>query len=200
MISIQYLSDIHLETHTNDTSISLFEQILKPSAPYLALCGDIGYPGAQLYEPFLKYCSEKFEHIFYIPGNHEYYNDTKAIKYLKTKQYIEKSLSEDELRRISATFPRETREIRNQKIRDICSKFSNIHFIDKETYQIPNTNIIVIGCTLWSKLDMNPFTLQKFNDFQRMSGQIQPLLLLLLLLLLQHHFIQKKLNFFNFFF
>jgi predicted MPP superfamily phosphohydrolase len=165
-VKIQYLSDIHLETHHN-TSKDLFEKILKPSAPYLALCGDIGYPGAQLYEPFLQYCSMNFEQVFYIAGNHEYYNDTKAVKYLKTKKFIEKSVSEDELRRLSARFPRETPEIRNQKIREICSKFANIHFLDKETYKIHNTNIIIVGCTLWSKLDMTPFMLPRFNDFER---------------------------------
>jgi len=166
MVKIQYVSDIHLETHHN-TSKSIFEKILKPSAPYLALCGDIGYPGTQLYEPFLEYCSKNFEHVFYIAGNHEFYNDTKAIKYLKTKQFIEKSVSEDELRRISAKFPRETPEDRVKTIRELCHKFPNIYFLDKEICQIPNTDIVVVGCTLWTKLGMNPFMLSQFNDFQR---------------------------------
>ena len=143
MTKFQYISDIHLETHHN-TSKNIFEKILKPSAPYLVLCGDIGYPGAELYKPFLEYCSKNFERVFYIAGNHEFYNDTKSIKYLKTKQFIEKSVSEDELRRISARFQRETPEDRVKKIREICSKFINIHFLDKETFQIPNTNIIIV--------------------------------------------------------
>jgi predicted MPP superfamily phosphohydrolase len=118
-----------------------------------------------LYEPFLKYCSENFEQVFYIAGNHEYYNDSRAIKYLKTKQFIEKSVSEEELRRLSAKVPRETPESRNTKIREICSQFLNIHFLDKEIYQIPNTNVIVVGCTLWSQLDMDPYMYSRFNDF-----------------------------------
>jgi hypothetical protein len=85
-IKFQYVSDIHLETYQN-TSKVLFKTILKPSAPYLALCGDIGYPGAQLYKPFLEYCSKHFEHVFYIAGNHEFYNDTKSIKFLKKTIY-----------------------------------------------------------------------------------------------------------------
>jgi len=175
MVKIQFVSDIHLETHHN-TSKSIFEKILKPSAPYLALCGDIGYPGAQLYEPFLEYCSKNFEHVFYIAGNHEFYNDTKAIKYLKTKQFIEKSVSEDELRRISARFPREPPEDRVKTIREICKKYTNIHFLDKEIFQIPNTDIVVVGCTLWSKLGMNPFMLPQFNDFQRICEDKDTLL------------------------
>jgi predicted MPP superfamily phosphohydrolase len=175
MVKIQFVSDIHLETHHN-TSKSIFEKILRPSAPYLALCGDIGYPGAQLYEPFLEYCSKHFEHVFYIAGNHEFYNDTKAIKYLKTKQFIEKSVSEDELRRISAKFPRETPEDRVKTIRELCQKYPNIHFLDKETFKIPDTDIIIVGCTLWSKLGMNPFMLPQFNDFQRICEDKNTLL------------------------
>jgi len=172
---IQYVSDIHLETHFN-TSKTIFEKILKPSAPYLALCGDIGYPGAQLYEPFLEYCSKHFEHIFYIAGNHEFYNDTKAIKYLKNKRFIEGSVSEDELRRISFKFSRETPEDRIKKIKEICSKFPNIHFLDKETFHIPNTDITIVGCTLWSKLDMKPHMLPNFNDFNRICQDKDTLL------------------------
>jgi DNA repair exonuclease SbcCD nuclease subunit len=167
MNKIQYISDIHLETHHN-TSKSIFEKILKPSAPYLALCGDIGYPGAELYEPFLRYCSDSFEHVFYIAGNHEFYNDTKAVKFLKTKsQIITEEADEELVRRISAKFPRDTIETRSQKIREICQKFPNVHFLDKEIFHIPNTDIIVIGCTLWSKLEINKFMLPQFNDFHR---------------------------------
>jgi hypothetical protein len=175
-VKIQYVSDIHLETHHN-TSKAIFEKILKPSAPYLALCGDIGYPGAALYEPFLEYCSKHFEHVFYIAGNHEFYNDTKAIKFLKTKEFVKKSVPEDELRRLSLRFSRDTRETRTQKIRELCQQFPNIHFLDKETFHIPNTNIIVVGCTLWSKLDMNPHILPQFNDFQRICEDKDTLLM-----------------------
>lgn len=175
-VKIQYLSDIHLETHQNTTKY-IFKKILKPSAPYLALCGNIGYPGAQLYESFLKYCSENFEYVFYIAGNHEFYNNIKSINYLKNKKFIEKSVSEDELRRYSARFPRETPEYRVKKIREICSKFTNIHFLDKEKFNIPNTNVIIVGCTLWSKLDMNPIMLSQFNDFQRICENKDKLLL-----------------------
>jgi UDP-2,3-diacylglucosamine pyrophosphatase LpxH len=173
---IQYLSDIHLETHHN-TSKALFEKILKPSAPYLALCGDIGYPGAQLYEPFLEYCSKNFEHVFYVAGNHEFYNDLKSIKFLKNKQYMSKELNEDSLRRLSQQFSRDTPETRTHKIREICQKFPNIHFLDKEIFQIPNTNLIVVGCTLWSKLDMNPHMLPNFNDFHRICEDKDALLM-----------------------
>jgi hypothetical protein len=166
MPGFQYISDIHLETRHN-VSTNLFKRILKPAAPYLALCGDIGYPGAPLYEPFLQYCSENFEHVFYVAGNHEFYNDIKAIKYLKNKPQIQSELPEQEARRISVRCPRYTPEVRAQQIRELCAKYPNVHFMDKETFQIPNTNILVVGCTLWSKLDINPAIIPSFNDFNR---------------------------------
>lgn len=175
-VKIQYVSDIHLETHYN-TSKNIFEKILKPSAPYLALCGDIGYPGTELYEPFLQYCSDNFEHIFYIAGNHEFYNDLKSIKFLNNKKFISKGLDEDAFQRLSVRFSTDTRETRMHKIREICSKFSNIHFLDKETFQIPDTNIVIIGCTLWSKLDMKSYMLSQFNDFHRICEDKDTLLM-----------------------
>jgi hypothetical protein len=163
MTKFQYLSDIHLETRHN-ASPALFKRILKPAAPYLALCGDIGYPDCPLYEPFLKYCSENFEHVFYVAGNHEFYNNNKAIKYLEIKDHIP---NEEDARRLSMQFPRDTPPSRTQKIREICLQYKNIHFLDKEIYHIPDTSITIVGCTLWSKLDMDPDTLFSFNDFYK---------------------------------
>jgi predicted phosphodiesterase len=139
---IQYVSDIHLETYSNKTP-AIFEKILKPSAPILALCGDIGYPGTLLYEPFLEYCSNQFEHVFYVAGNHEYYNKSEMIR---TKQI-------------------ETVHERQSKIRAVCSQFPNIHFLDREVYQLAEYNLTIIGCTLWSKLNMPQHRLLDFNDF-----------------------------------
>ncbi len=174
-MKIQYISDIHLELYTNKSNL-LFKNILKPIAPYLALCGDIGYPGAPLYESFLEYCSNNFKQVFYVAGNHEFYNDTKSIKFLKNKLFISKELDEDSLRRLSTQFSRETPEIRNKKIQEVCSKFKNIHFLDKDIIKISGKNIIIVGCTLWSKLDMNPFILSKFNDFHRICEDKDKLL------------------------
>jgi predicted phosphodiesterase len=138
-IKIQYVSDIHLETYSNtETTNKFFEKILKPSANILALCGDIGYPETPLYEPFLLYCSINFEHIFYVAGNHEYYNKYRAAS-------------------------PQTVEDRTVAIKHTCSKFPNIHFLDKEVFQLPN--LTIVGCTLWSKLDMPTFMLERFNDF-----------------------------------
>ena len=48
-----------------------FSTFLKPCAPYLALAGDIGHP-TQL-KALFEWAAPQWKHIFYIPGNHEYY-------------------------------------------------------------------------------------------------------------------------------
>jgi predicted phosphodiesterase len=65
---IQYASDFHLELYD---SVPKFETLLKPVAPYLALAGDIGHP-PQIAALFA-WAAPKWKRIFYVPGNHEYY-------------------------------------------------------------------------------------------------------------------------------
>ncbi len=72
MYTFQLISDLHLEMG------SYFN--LKAKAPYLLLVGDIGYPESQIYKDFLKQYSKKFDKIFYISGNHEYYQCKKNSK------------------------------------------------------------------------------------------------------------------------
>jgi len=163
---IQYVSDIHLETRPN-ASKRIFETILNPSAPYLALCGDIGYPESHLFEPFLNYCSNSFKEVFYVAGNHEFYNNTKSLRLLKIKEKMVSELGEETFKRYAQQFQLDTKEDRINKIRQICEKYPNIHFLDREQYKIPDTNIIILGCTLWSNIKMDPYVIRYFNDFQR---------------------------------
>lgn len=77
---VQYISDIHLEFLNSNNVKKISEKIL-PIASILILSGDIGNPYKMLYKIFLRNMSRKFEKIFLICGNHEYYenyiNETK---------------------------------------------------------------------------------------------------------------------------
>jgi len=72
MIPIQYISDIHLEFRHIEEIKSIIRKI-DPVCPILILAGDIGNPFYQGYRLFLEEMSKKFEKIFLISGNHEYY-------------------------------------------------------------------------------------------------------------------------------
>lgn len=64
-MSLQILSDLHLEM------ISDFNFPVK--AKYLALLGDIGYPFENHYKNFIHKQSNRFEIVFVLAGNHEFY-------------------------------------------------------------------------------------------------------------------------------
>jgi predicted phosphodiesterase len=64
-ITIQYISDLH-DKYPD----------IEPKCKYLALLGDIGNPFSRSYKNFIKQMSSKFEKVFIISGNHEYYCNT----------------------------------------------------------------------------------------------------------------------------
>lgn len=122
---IQYVSDLHLEHHDKQNEGYIIPSMfLKPSAPYLALCGDIGNPDLAAYEAFLAWCSRSYRLVFLVAGNHEYYN------------YRSPGKSD-----ISA---------RKDKLRSITAKYKNVYFLDCSSYYIAEFNLRILGCTLWS--------------------------------------------------
>jgi DNA repair exonuclease SbcCD nuclease subunit len=124
---LQYISDIHLETRNEKD----FAKYLIPNAPYLALCGDIGYPHSSLFKEFIEYCSIHWTHVFYIAGNHDYYNKIYS-KWKYSKPY---SMNEIE-----------------DYIESLFINFPNVHFLQEKKFNIPNTNYVILGCTLWTSI------------------------------------------------
>lgn len=79
--SLQIASDLHLE-HGGRPS-----ERIRPSAPVLALLGDVGSPGyspecAEEYGDFLMQQSANFDKVFVLAGNHEYYSSAGHAKEL----------------------------------------------------------------------------------------------------------------------
>lgn len=83
-MKIQYISDIHLEFWTNEELLCSFPK----EAEILVLAGDIGYVNSKIYIKFLKQCSEKFEYVIIIMGNHEYYNGCISQTEKKLKEFL----------------------------------------------------------------------------------------------------------------
>lgn len=72
MLQVQYISDIHLEFMHIKKIESITRKII-PVHPILILCGDIDNPFSKGYNFFIQEMSNKFEKVFLISGNHEYY-------------------------------------------------------------------------------------------------------------------------------
>lgn len=93
----------------------------------LCLLGDIGYPFLDGYKEFIGYQSKRFKNIIVVAGNHEFYCPDDNI------YTFEQVLT---------------------KIKNICSLFSNVYFLYRNSIELNcfNCNVRFIGATLWSDI------------------------------------------------
>jgi len=124
---LQYASDLHLEFHDRKNQGNIpCEMFLKPVAGYLALCGDIGFPERPALQTFLSWCSRNFKEVYWLPGNHEFYNGG-----LPKKSTVSQKLDLCER---------------------LCDGFKNVHFMHRKVRQVPGWNLRIAGCTMWTEL------------------------------------------------
>lgn len=122
------LSDIHLEHYgTQIVDINHFINIdnnckIDNGVYVLLLAGDIGYPHDKNFLHFINSCCVSFDYVFYITGNHEYY-DLKSVGY--------------------------TMESIKEKIKEISIK--NFYYLDNDIFILPN-DLMIVGTTLWSNI------------------------------------------------
>ena len=74
--SFQLYSDLHLEFYKEYPRIPCLKK-------YLILAGDIGKINTTCFHAFLDYCNSKWEKVFYVLGNHEFYHFDKTIEELE---------------------------------------------------------------------------------------------------------------------
>ena len=110
MVQLQIISDLHLEHRPGPID---YEEFVKPSANIIGLLGDIGSPYDPKLEHFIDWCSLRFQHVLYIPGNHEYYS-----------QYGD------------------SYQLLHQKLITICEKFNNVHLLDNKTFEFEDVVFI----------------------------------------------------------
>jgi len=140
MKHLHLLSDLHLEYYPKNLPKLTF------NSNYLFLCGDIGHPTRRNYLNFFSYVSDKYEKVFYVTGNHEYY-----------KQSTHKNYSMNEIDMI---------------IKDKLAKFSNVYFLNNDSHQL-NSSTTIIGTTLWSDVDTGSSRVSLgVNDYHKIYKKV----------------------------
>jgi hypothetical protein len=135
-----------------------FETLLKPVAPILVLAGDIGPAaggaGAQRTRDFLTWCSERWRHVIWVFGNHEYF-----IMYPQKRW---NSLSADKLL---------TMKEREAAAHVWLAALPNVHFLQGETIILEGVRFF--GATLWSHVTEETHAAygQKMADFKAIVAE-----------------------------
>jgi predicted phosphodiesterase len=153
LIKLQYLSDIHLEFY-NKTQIDEFIRQFKVIAPICILAGDIGYPYSSSYQFFLEQMSFKFNKVFLVHGNHEYYQ----LKENKNKTMLDIII----------------------KTEQIVAGMPNVHFLNNSCYDLASYRFA--GTTMWSELSdpkyiindkhvIHEYSMDKINDLHARAKQ-----------------------------
>jgi hypothetical protein len=138
-LRIQVVSDLHCEFY--GTSKRIPSDIIQPRAPILALLGDIGLACTDLLEKFLYQQADRFEHVLFVPGNHEFYNRN------------------PKKRRISV-------EEQMAWMRHVCQQRPNLHFMEQKAVEM--NGILILGTTLWSHVPsyLASTAEESMNDFK----------------------------------
>jgi len=112
-ITIQVFSDIHIEYWDKLPTIPI-------KSKYLFLAGDICRLRHSLFYKFFDFCSANWEKIFYVPGNHEFYDNKKNYNELSFDyQY------------------------------NLSKKYKNVYFLNNDYIPL-NDSINVYGSTFWT--------------------------------------------------
>lgn len=114
-----------------------FSKLVKPAAPFLALCGNIGRPESPKTQKFLHYCSTNWDKVYWVPGPHELSNTIKG-----TMTYTEKTIQALQL----------------------CKDFRNVQLMNSNEAVFHEHKIVLLGTPLWSELHTLPKGQPEFNS------------------------------------
>ena len=135
------ISDLHLEINQQYSSFKI-----PALAKYLILAGDVGrLTDYHAYRDFIRQLTTRFELVFLVLGNHDFYNGTFAAGLgLEKAKQLERDPSLD----------------------------GRLVIIHPKRYDIPRTRVSILGCTLWSAVPhhLRGIVQAKVKDFKRIEG------------------------------
>ncbi len=143
-LKIQFVSDLHLEMREYN-----FKNMFKITGDVLCLAGDISacttLETSKIFSDFLKYIAPKYEHIFHVAGNHEYY----------CEEYPKKRAAFQET---------------NKWLKSLEKKYENYHYLNNDVFKLKRDGITYnfFGTTLWTcvKPEMRKIIEGRMNDYE----------------------------------
>ena len=133
MYKFQLFSDIHTEMGKTFPKI-------QPLCPNLFLAGDIGNSGNPTLYEFLDYCSQNWENVYYVPGNHEFY--VPGSSFTKLNDGYKEVIGE---------------------------RYKNVHYMDSDVLPLTD-DINLYSCTFWTRPTPKPFhSYDGFADYLYLS-------------------------------
>jgi hypothetical protein len=104
----------------------------------------------------LEFCAANWKQVFYVAGNHEYYNKSSHELRFISKQDPEKGR------------PRAMIDV-EMWLREECGRFANVTFLQKDIFYLQEEATYVLGCTLWSGIPADKYDLAKSGmvDYRR---------------------------------
>ncbi|KAK1148822.1 hypothetical protein N8T08_008707 [Aspergillus melleus] len=135
------LEDLHLEINQQYSSFKI-----PARAKYLILAGDVGrFPDYHAFRDFIRQLTTRFELVFLVLENHEFYNGTFAAGLgLKKAKQLERDPLLD----------------------------GRLVILHRKRYDIPGTRVSILGCTVWSAVPhhLRGIVQAKVKDFKRIEG------------------------------
>ena len=147
---VQIASDLHLEFIREGCGADFdMDVVLTPTAPILALLGDIGIPTHPGYKRFLLHQAERFAAVLVLTGNHEFY-DTSAPGHAQAEHGETWAGAEARQR----ARPRHGVEDMERVIESICDLHPALHYVDNRVVRLGrDVGAPALLCTpLWSHI------------------------------------------------
>ena len=124
-MNIQFVSDVHLESKGRVGT--WWNRAIVPQTSCLVLAGDICPVRHQLLPIFYSWCTENFDTVIHVPGNHEYWKVNNVFNTIsETETYMEQ----------------------------LCDEYGVI-FAQKKIIELRPSLPKLVCCTLWSKTSNN---------------------------------------------
>lgn len=157
---IQIASDLHVEFLAGRREPGDLDELITPSAPILALLGDIGNPMLGIYREFLLMQAKRFKAVLVLSGNHEYY----SLRHSKHRPQEGGSWRTAKERHTSV-------EDIAAAISKICEEHPALHYVDNRVVRLGHgTRAPALLCTpLWSHVPPDAMDVvgRSLNDYQK---------------------------------